>query len=288
MSPIVMAPLDGSPAAEAALPWAVHLARAVNGSVRLVGVHAPPAVFLDGETLVGSLVPDDSVRAKEQEYFAGVQARLKAAGVAVSAELLDGSVVTSLAEYAGRVHPKWIVMASHARGPVAKFFLGETATEFVRRSPCPVLLIHQPDRPRDVPPAPDVQHLLVPLDGSKLAETILEVAAEFANAFSADVTLFMAPAAVADMHSAPGLAESYLNQQAERLRAMSVRVGTKIAAHGGAVETIAAEAAAKPGTVIALATHGRGGLSKLVWGSVAAEVVRRTSVPVLISKPSEK
>jgi nucleotide-binding universal stress UspA family protein len=288
MTPTVMTPLDGSPAAEAALPWAVHLARAVNGSVRLVGVHAPPAVFLDGETLVGSVVPDDSIREREQDYFAGVQARLKAVGVPVSAELLDGGVVTSLAEYAGRVHPKWIVMASHARGPVAKFFLGETATEFVRRSPCPVLLIHQPDRPGHVPPAPDVQHVLVPLDGSKLAETILEVAADFASAFGADVTLLMASASVTDMHSAPARAEAYLNQQAERLKGMSVRAGTKVVPHGGAVEAIAAEAAAKPGTVIALATHGRGGLSKLVWGSVAGEVVRRTTVPVLIFKPSEK
>src|SRR5688572_33057302 len=90
MSTTVIAPLDGSPAAEAALPWAVHLARRTNGELRLVGVHAPPAVLLDGETLVGSVVPDESVRRKEAEYFADVQARLKPTGVPVSAELLDG------------------------------------------------------------------------------------------------------------------------------------------------------------------------------------------------------
>src|SRR5215208_5655204 len=116
MTATVMAPLDGSPAAEAALPWAVHLAKRIQGSVRLVGVHAPPTVMLDGETLVGSVVPDESVRRKEADYFADVQARLKPAGVPVTADLLDGSVVSSLADFARRLKPAWVVMLSHGRG----------------------------------------------------------------------------------------------------------------------------------------------------------------------------
>ena len=55
MKPVVMAPLDGSPDAEAALPWAVYLARKTQGEVKLVGVHAPPAVLMDGQTVVGSV-----------------------------------------------------------------------------------------------------------------------------------------------------------------------------------------------------------------------------------------
>ena len=51
---------------------------------------------------------------------------------------------------------------------------------------------------------------------------------------------------------------------------------------------IVSEADSRPGTVVALATHGRGGLSKLVWGSVADAVARRTSAPVLVFKPKEK
>ena len=84
MAVTVMVPLDGSPAAEAALPWAVHLARKSHGALRLVGVHAPPAVLLDGETLVGSVVPDESVRRREADYFGDVQARLGPAGVPVT------------------------------------------------------------------------------------------------------------------------------------------------------------------------------------------------------------
>src|SRR4051812_20464728 len=116
MNPTIMVPLDGSPAAEAAIPWAVYLAKKTGSAVRLVGVHAPPAVLLDGETLVGSVVPDDSIRQRETDYFAGVQARIAADGVAVAADLLDGSVIASLAECGRRLKPSWVVMLSHARG----------------------------------------------------------------------------------------------------------------------------------------------------------------------------
>ena len=283
MSVTVMAPLDGSPAAEAALPWAVHLARKAGGELKLVGVHAPPAVLLDGETLVGSVVPDESVRRKEADYFADVQARLRPTGVRVSADLLDGGVITSLADYAGTVGPAWIVMMSHARGPVARFFLGETAAEFVRRSPCPVLLVHPATGPVDPAFAPDARQVLVPLDGSPLAERMVGRAADFARTLGAGVTLLTALADVSDRAQA----RQTLTRHADQLAASGLPVQTSAVEKGRAVDVIVAQADAVPGTVIALATHGRGGLSKLVWGSVADDVVRRTGAPVLVFKPSE-
>ena len=286
MSAIVMAPLDGSPAAEAALPWAVHLAKRLTGSVRLVGVHAPPAVLLDGETLVGSVVPDESVRRQETDYFANVQTLLKPTGVPVAADLLDGGVVSSLAEYARTLKPAWIVMMSHARGAVARFFLGETASEFVRRSPCPVLLVHPAAGPVDPSAIPDVRQVLIPLDGSELAEGILGPAAEFAKAVGAGVTLLMAPARLPDMPAAK--ADTYLEQKATGLRNQSLAVQCKTVPKGESADVIVAETEAHPGTIVALATHGRGGLAKLVWGSVAEDVVRRTHAPVLVFKPSKE
>ena len=274
---VVMAPLDGSPSAEAALPWAVHLAQRSGGEVRLVGVHAPPAVLLDGETL-GTVIPDESVRQKEADYFAAVQGRLKAAGVPVVADLLDGGVVTSLAEYAAALRPAWIVMLSHARGAVARFFLGETATEFVRRSPCPVLLVHE----ADAGARPDVRHVLVPLDGSPLAERMVRPAAAFAGIVGADVTLLMAQADA--RHADP---DGYLAGQAAAVRTGGLNAERQVVREGHAADVIVAAADARPGTVVALATHGRGGLSKLVWGSVTDQVVHRTHCPALVFKPSE-
>ena len=286
MSAIVMAPLDGSPVAEAALPWAVHLAKRLNASLRLVGVHAPPAVLLDGETLVGSVVPDESVRKQETDYFANVQAILRPIGVPVAADLLDGGVVSSLAEYARTLKPTWIVMMSHARGAVTRFFLGETASEFVRRSPCPVLLVHPAAGPVDPAEAPDVRQVLVPLDGSDLAERILGPAADFAKAFGASITLLMAPARLPDMSATK--AEAYLEQKAAGLRNQTRAVQCKNVPTEESADVIVAEADAQPGTVVAIATHGRGGLAKLVWGSVAEDVVRRAHAPVLVFKPSKE
>ena len=272
---VVMVPLDGSPSAEAALPWAVQLAKRTGGEVRLVGVHAPPAVLLDGETL-GAVVPDEPIRQKELDYFAGVQARLKEAGVRVAADLLDGGVVTSLAAYAANLRPAWIVMLSHARGAVARFFIGETATEFVRESPCPVLMVHEGDAPAEV------RHVLVPLDGSPLAERMVGSAAAFARAVGADVTLLMAQADA--RHADP---DGYLANQAATLGVGGLAVETRVVPEGHAADVIVAAAEARPGTVIALATHGRGGLSKLVWGSVTDRLVHRASGPVLVFKPTE-
>lgn len=271
---VVMVPLDGSPSAEAALPWAIQLAKRSGSEVRLVGVHAPPAVLLDGETL-GAVVPDEPVRKEEIAYFAEVQGRLKAAGIAVAADLLDGGVVTSLAAYATNLKPAWIVMLSHARGALARFFLGETASEFVRQSPCPVLLVHEGDQT-------NVRHVLVPLDGSRLAERMVGPALVFAKVVGADFTLLMAQA---DARHAD--ADGYLAKHAAAVRSDGLAVDTRVVAQGHAADVIVAAAEARPGTVVALATHGRGGLSKLVWGSVTDQVVHRTRGPVLVFKPSE-
>lgn len=302
MTATVMVPLDGSPAAEAALPWAILLAKRSNSAIRLVGVHAAPAVLLDGETLVGSVIPDDSIRERETEYFANVQKRVSATGVTATAHLLDGSVIASLTEYARDLKPDWIVMLSHARGSLARFFLGETATEFVRKSPSPVLLVHPSDGSGDLAAAPEIRHVLVPLDGTELAEQMLAPATALAKSLDVDVELIMALAAVPDIQaiaarheqglpgpwdtsSAPKKAELYLEHHADRIRAGSIKVKCRVVQQGEAADVIVAEAKGLPGTVVALATHSRGGISKMVRGSVADDVVRRTTAPVLVYHP---
>ena len=275
MSATVMVPLDGSPAAEAALPWAIRLALRSGGSVRLVGVHAPPAIVLDGEFGVGAVIPDEPIREKEVAYFTDVQARLRSSQVPTSADVLDGGVVSSLAEYGANLRPTWIVMLSHVRGTLGRFFRGETATEFLRRSPCPVLLVRETDT------SADAKNVLIPLDGSPVAEHMVGPATQFAQTLGADVTLLTA---VADAKLLD--AESYLGRHAAIIRAGGINVQSRVVREGHAADAILAAATA--GTVIALATHGRGGLSKLVWGSVTDQVIHRATAPVLVYKPSEE
>jgi nucleotide-binding universal stress UspA family protein len=107
-------------------------------------------------------------------------------------------------------------------------------------------------------------------------------ATAFAKAVGADVTLLMAQA---DARHAD--ADGYLAKQAAAVRSGSLAAETRVVAQGHAADVIVAAAEARPGTVVALATHGRGGLSKLVWGSVTDQVVHRTRGPVLVFKPTE-
>jgi nucleotide-binding universal stress UspA family protein len=277
-SKVVMVPLDGSPAGEVALPWAVELAKRTQGTVRLVGVHAPPAVLLDGETLVGSVIPDEPIREREKQYFEAVQERLRESGTAVAADLLDGGVITSLAEYARELMPAWVAMLCHSRGRLARFFVGETASEFVRESPAPVLLIH----PNDSAGPTHVKRVLVPLDGSSLAEKVLGPAAELASAFGTGITLLKVGQA--------GAADNpidILSRPRELLKSRGVSVNSQVLSGKSAAEAIAAEANREAGTIVALSTHARSGLSKLVWGSVTDEVVRRTTGPVLVLRSEE-
>ena len=272
MHSLVMVPLDGSPDAEAALPWALLLARKSRGSVKFVSVHAPPAVFLDGQTVVGSIVPDDEIREIEANYLTNVISRFDAQKIPATNDIIDGSVVTSLAEYAKRVQPQWIVMISHGRGLVARFFLGETASEFVRESPCPVLLVHPHHETADIAVPPPACHVLVPLDGSVLAERMIEPAKQFAQTVGADLRL---------MKVGSPDAAAYLDP-------IALRVGATFEVReGNPTDAIVASAESRPGTIIALATHGRGGLKKMAWGNVADAVVRHTKLPVLVMRPTE-
>lgn len=292
MKQAILVPLDGSAAAEATLPWAVHLARRTGADLYLAEVHAPPATMVDGETLASSVVPDEATREQELDYLASVQRRLQPSGLTVRSELLEGSVVASLAAYAQRIQPRWVVMLSHARGLLARFFLGETAREFVRQSTCPVLLIPADRQTHDVLEPVSAQRVVIPLDGSRRSERILESAADLAAAFQAEARLVLALMGVTDLEDGstqggPGgissaEAQAYLERQAATVRSRGVPTTCHVVPTGSAADVILAEAAARPGTIIAMSTHGRTGLSRVIWGSVADAVIRRAHTPVLV------
>jgi nucleotide-binding universal stress UspA family protein len=304
MTPLLMVPLDGSPDAEQALPWAAQLAQRNGGAVRLVGVHAPPAVYLDGQTLVGSVTPDEEVREQEEKYLDQVEERVRTAtGATVSADLLDGSVIEALVQHAEQLRPLAVVMLAHGRSAIARFFLGSTALEFIRQSPVPVLLIRAANQEApDYTIQPTIKHIVVPVDGSKLAEQIVTPALALGKPFGAEFHVTMTLDAVPDIESLaalhePGLpgpwdesavhakAERYLEHIADRFREQGCTAHARVVPHGAAADRILEAATAQPDTVVALATHGRGGLAKLMWGSVTEQVVRRTTVPLYIVRP---
>jgi nucleotide-binding universal stress UspA family protein len=288
----IVVPLDGSPFAEQALPWAVSLARQAGAALDLVRGHVLYALTQPAAAWA-PFDPAAEADSKQEEraYLDAVNRRLAvAARVSITTTLVDGLEVEGILRRVREGRADLVVMATHGRGLLGRFFLGSVADVLVREASVPVLLV----RPRGAAPAllpvPATEEVLVPLDGSPLAEQVLGPAADLACLAGARCTLLrvMAPAgprgrppALEDAPYAGALA--YLEAVAWRLREQGLSVQTRVGVAARPARAILKEA--REGTVIALATHGRGGVPRVVLGSVAEKVIRAAPGPVLVYRP---
>ena len=140
----VIVPLDGSEVAEQALPDATGLARASNASILLLNVVGYP--YLERKGLASWALQQEALdqvvreeTAQAEQYLKGVRDRLLAEGFDVSAEVRRGAVDQAI--LADSQPGDVIVMTTHGRGGVARWFLGSVAEDVLRRSTVPVLLI---------------------------------------------------------------------------------------------------------------------------------------------------
>ncbi|HEX5416314.1 MAG TPA: universal stress protein, partial [Chloroflexota bacterium] len=126
-----------------------------------------------------------------------------------------------------------------------------------------------------------VKEILVPLDGSKLAERALAIARDLAGALGARLTLLrvIAPNAAGEGGEAQADAETYLRDVAKRLGGSEVTADVR---SGDAAPVILAEVEQRGIDLIAMSTHGRSGIGRWIYGSVADEVVRHAPVPVVL------
>jgi nucleotide-binding universal stress UspA family protein len=303
VAPIFVA-LDGSPAAEVALPWAIALAEKSQAPLRMLGVHAPASAIFDSDIPVVSYIPDDVVRKQEWNYFNDLMQRVqRISKIEVGAEVLDGSVVDTLCKHIETHKPSFVVMGTHGRGALARFFLGSTSTLLSRNSSTPLLLIREKPGIVDLQNLPDIHHVLVPVDGSPLSEEAIEPAIRFGKLWYADYSLLMSLdgvpdiAAFANRHeeglpgawdekAVPKKAAAYLRHLQDRFASASLKATASLVEHESACKAIVAAAKARSGTAIAMTTHGRGGLTRAIRGSVAEKVVHEYDGPILLYRPS--
>jgi len=294
----ILVPLDGSVFAEHALPLAVALGRRCGATIRLLRMVPPLADYLFLPPLPSDPL-DRQLRelhqTDAQTYLDGVVHRLKDADCVVCdvMEEVEG-ISESICADVVKTGVDLIVMTSHGRGAVARFWLGSIADKLVRTAPVPVLLA----RPPEQLPAVDLEHparlkhLLLALDGNADAERIVEPALAIGKATGADYTLVrVVRPAFPNLLSAGKKwdeqnrlkAEDYLRTVAERLRAGGATVQTRVHVAEQPAAAILQEAATVGADLIALETHGRG-VSRLLIGSVADKVVRGSSLPVLVCR----
>lgn len=316
----VLVLLDGSRFAEYALPLAASIARHAGATLRLVRVVPPLSdqfywAPMPGEALAIALRKAQHLEARA--YLDDIVRRLHDAGASPKTSVVAEDVVDeteSVAEAIGadiaRTGADLVVMTTHGRGAAARAWLGSVADELVRSLTVPVLVVRPPDpaAPVDLKRAVVLKHLLLALDGSAEAERILEPALAIGKVMGAAYTLVRGvrpawPAVhLAKTHDAkleaPPLwesadkvderqrrtAEEYLQTVAERLRADGANVQTRVHVAEQPATAILQEAAVVGTDLIALETHGRGGPSRLLLGSVADKVVRGSSLPVLVCR----
>lgn len=297
----ILVPFDGSALSARAIPVAVALARRTGASVQLALVHDPSAYipFVPGEVAIpvydAELVSEHR-KADQAALDAGLT-ELTAQGISATGVLLEGTIIEALVEHAQAAAVDLTVMTSHGRSGFERLRLGSVATAYLTRATAPVYLVRGSGT--DAPPELPVGTLLCTLDGSPFAEAILPHAQTFAEAAGLTMALlsiavphampmapFGAEALLAD-DSAIALEEAgrreYLTRKAgDCLPGTTVHVVSDMSVPRAIIdETTRTSAGA-----LAIATHGRGGLKRLMLGSVADEVIRHTHTPVLVYRPS--
>jgi nucleotide-binding universal stress UspA family protein len=299
----ILVPLDRSSLAEQAIGFAASIARESGATIDLVLVHEalPFAGYAD--------LPWDVAPGAEQTYVAAIVEELASgAKVTASSAVLHGSPAEMICRHAGQVNADLIVMTSHGRTGFSRAWLGSVADAVMRNAAVPVLILRpeRSDGPRLVTPH-KIDHVLVPLDGSTLAASVVPAATDLARATHASIVLLrVSPVVPTVMPVEPTLpvtsvpfvpdltATQQLFDDATReldTVARNLHEQTGIAVEARVVESATAAAAIVGAVdaehdIVAMSTHGRGA-SRWLVGSVADKVLRSSTVPVLLYRPAE-
>lgn len=188
-----------------------------------------------------------------------------------------------------------VVMGTHGRRGAQRMLLGSVTEEVVRRAACPVLTV-QTDVEKT--PGQDVRRILVPVDFSDASETAVGHAAELAQTSDAQIELLhvveevtypsaygVDPVYMPPQEMIPRVEESLGEIAQKKIGPEGVQISATV---GYAPFTILDHIDENDIDLVVIATHGRTGLGRVLLGSVAERVIRRSPVPVFVVKPGQK
>jgi nucleotide-binding universal stress UspA family protein len=296
----ILVPLDGSTLAERALAPALALAQAVEGEgeVRLLCVPLPQPMNVERYSGGYSFWWPEQARERAccegESYLDGKREAWARPGVAISTQTIEGDPPSMILDAAREWQADMIALSPHGYSGLTRWVLGSVAEKVLRAATCPVLLV------RSVRP---LQTVLIPLDGSRLAEQALAPGMEMARLMGAEVRLLTVTQAmampVAGLRGTEWMAQDiveqltydnseeatrYLEHVKRRYRNSGLVVKTEIV-EGVAAYAILEYVAAEPVDLIVMATHGRTGLRRWAFGSVTEKVLRGSDVSMLTIRP---
>jgi nucleotide-binding universal stress UspA family protein len=282
----ILVPLDGTDQSQRVLPYAEALARWTEAWLLLMEAAEGHAFYEEDARLARR-----TAVAAAAQYLAELERSEHGRGVAATHVVLEGPPVEAILAAAADGDADLIAMATHARSGLDRLVAGSVAEAVLGRSSVPLLLV--PPSATAPPPSEGTLRVLVPLDGSRLAEAALEAAAALAPPSRLEL-LLLRVAEPADRVFArrrlDGQRIAADTRAADRLRPLrrdGAVVTTELRSGRDPAEVIARVARERSCHLIAMATHGRSGLARLLLGSVAAATLARASVPVLLVRPSD-
>ncbi|HEV2235983.1 MAG TPA: universal stress protein [Ktedonobacterales bacterium] len=283
----LLVPLDETPRDGEALAVARELARRSGASIVLMHVEQPitdlPAVVEASQSMKRHL------------------SALRDAGIDARSFVGFGEPVHKIAESAVHERPDLIIMAPHRRAWLDAIRHPSVTVRMLAHAEAPVLVWPEHLLARDVlsslsAPAAGV---LVPLDGSELAERALPFATRLAHEFVRPLLLLRVVTPVTVAGAGPYTTQVKLAAQGNELREARTYLGgirkqlaretdltvESMVLHGSPSRELVRIAGSHAGSVMVLSTHGRNGFMRALLGSVAADLVRESPIPVFVIPP---
>lgn len=296
----IMVPTDGSGFDREAILVALRVAERCRAKIRLVRVLGTAAYLGVSSTPEAVIAPEGTLRleaeaALRELYALAAECRVLS-NAPISADLEQGPIADMLVGYARRNDIDLIVISSHGRRGFARLALGSVTDLLIRQTTIPVLVV----KPRDSYLTPEAvkefRNIVVPLDGSQLAEQILTRVVPLALAEDADITLLhvLAPEKPIEVNEAQrspwwekkvASARTYLMHRAAKIRVQGVPARVDVVIGESVADAIADYARRERADLIAIATHGRSGLARVLRGSVADGVSKCAMTSILVFHP---
>lgn len=282
----VVTPLDGSELAENALVYASGIAQRTGAPILLTRVVSNDA--------------GEAETAECRDYLRRVGEGLTGQ---VRSAVLKGRPAEVIVASARDLADSIIVMSTHGHGGLRRWFTGSVADEVVRTSGRPVLLVRAGV---ELPDRLALHSILVPLDGSKFSEVVIDYATELARAFDSQVHLVrvvdtpsayamlsrqMETAVTGDVldeiiQSMTSEARTYLREVEERLTEQGIKVKS-VVLDGYPGEQLLDYERSGYFQLVLMATAGRSGVGRIVFGSVAERMLKMGRSPVMMIRPRD-
>ena len=301
MYPKLIIPLDRSRLSEAILPYARLIAKAFRCPVNLLHVIDPETIKALGHPGRGLFldVVEADLRKYAKDYLNTVSKSFDNPS-SMSCSIEVGNPADVILDISSRTPKALVAMSTNGRSGIKRWYIGSVADKVLHACTNPMLLVKGSDDGQSHDGTASIKRLLLPLDGSPVAELALPHAVALAKTLNAELDLMRVYTALthADYgerfipnYDAMGEtlkheARGYLAEQASILEQEGFRNVKCIVQEGDAGAEIIDVAHKTKENLVAMCSHGRTGIGRWVLGGTTDRVVRYSEDPVLVIRAS--